>query len=149
MKNLETRCDMTDLTSVWVPYGMRYENDGDRPGWEAMEFDSDDPDFHWFATREACLAECERRNGKSAAAFRAQYDAYVSGIERRNGENDKARAVKIAEHEALVAAGLRKPTSFTPAKHEEPQTFDQWGRWRGQRPKWDPQELKRSESDHG
>jgi hypothetical protein len=80
---------------------------------------SDHPDyvenidaFELFATREAAQAKVDELNAQAMAAENAS-------IEKQN--QDRARKVEraIAEHEAIVAAGLRSGP-YTPGHFEKP-----------------------------
>lgn len=135
------------MNSVWVPSGMAWEDWSDHPGWQAMDIDIEDPQFRWFLTEAACQTECDQRNREWAAAFRAQYDEYAARVEKGNEAMAHAHEIKVREHEALVAAGLRSPQEMRAAPRETAKSFEEWGKWRAAGPRWAPVEFKRSGAD--
>lgn len=118
------------MDSVWVPHGHEWD-DGDYPGWVEMRIDLGSEEFFWFASEEACQAECDRRNAVSATQQRDGYAAYLQEVESDNRRHLRSYQQRLREHEALVAAGLRTTSEIPqgavrPPVDKVPLSFERW-----------------------
>lgn len=82
------------METVWI-YGIE-EVYRDRDNYDAYRLDED----KMYATQALAQAECDRRNEAINAPRQAQWEKEAAAIERLNQQTQ-------AEHDALVAAGLR------------------------------------------